>query len=96
MNDSIYLQELRRLEQTWQVADAKLSTAKRVGGIAAVLAGILAVRIWNYPGAGLGGFVVGYAVSIIPFYMPAQRAKDIYFRAAKLGKYSKSPFDTTD
>lgn len=91
-----HLAELRRLEHLWQVADAKLQTAAKTGWAVAFLAGGLAACRWNSSAANLLAFAVGYGATVLPFFGAARTAKDIYFRAAKLGKYARNPFAPRD
>lgn len=89
-----YLAELRRLEHIWNVADAKLQTAAKVGWAVAIMAGGLAACRWNSSAVNVLAFGVGYFATVLPFYGAARKAKDIYFHKAKLGKYAKNPFES--
>ena len=90
--DSLHLQELRRLEHVWQVAEARFRTAKQLGAVIAVLAGAFVGLRW-YSELSLLAFAVGYGLALVPYWQPAAAARDAYFRAAKIGKYARNPFE---
>jgi hypothetical protein len=95
MTAHLAFDEARRLEHIWNVADAKLNVASKVGWLVAFLASAFTVR-WNNTVIDVIAFALGYFVTVLPYFGPAQTAKDIYFRHTKMGKYSKNIFEKQD
>jgi hypothetical protein len=95
MTAHLVFDEARRLEHIWNVADAKLDVASKIGWLVGFLACVIANR-WNSTVIDVMAFALGYFVTVIPYFGPAQTAKDIYFRHTKMGKYAKNIFEQRD
>ena len=78
------------LERHSELADAKLGVAEELGWIIAILAGVSAyLKLQNWL-AGVAIAAVAYFVATYRYRQQAATAEDAYFRAAGLGKYSRS------
>lgn len=91
----------QELERAHEIAWAKLGVAEDVGWIAACFAAIAAYLAWSSWIVGIvvlgGGF---YAITL-SYRSELERAKETYYRAAKLGEYSgrwgpKTPEDDSE
>lgn len=78
------------LQRHSELADAKLGVAEELGWIIAILAGVssyLKLQSWL---AGVAVAAVAYFLVTYRYRQQAAAAEDAYFRAAGLGKYSRS------
>ena len=80
-----------QLEQYSQIADAKLGVAEDFSWPVAVLAGLCVYQQWDNWLITVVAAAGVFFIATIKFKREAARAEEVYYRAAKLGKYYSAP-----